>query len=83
MLVYAKDGSELQFPVASKDLQVGDLVLLEKGQYIPADTKILVGDILAKDEEGNEQRFEPKSIAIGGWLILEGTAKGYVSSMDN
>lgn len=78
MIVYAQDGIELTFPSENDTLQVGDLVLLEKGKHIPADTKILVGEIVANHENNKEEIFGPKSIAIGGWLITSGSAKGYV-----
>lgn len=78
MIVYSQEGEALYFPVDNNALQVGDLVLLEKGNYIPADTKVLAGEIFACDENGKMEKFEPKSIAIGGWQIVEGAAKGYV-----
>lgn len=78
MLVYGQDGTEMVFPCPNEQLQVGDLILLEPDNYIPADTKILSGTIIAKDEAQQEQTFEPKSIATGGLFISSGRAKGYV-----
>ncbi|WP_447640664.1 MULTISPECIES: hypothetical protein [Chitinophagaceae] len=78
MLVYAQDGTEMVFPVPKEQLQVGDLVLLEQGNFIPANTKILTGTITVKDENGQEQIFEPKSIVLEGGFVTEGCAKGYV-----
>lgn len=78
MLVYAQDGTEMIFPCPSELLHVGDLVLLVEGYYIPADTKILTGTIAVQDANGDEQTYEPKSIAPQGRLITKGRAKGYV-----
>ncbi|PZP49533.1 MAG: hypothetical protein DI598_07595 [Pseudopedobacter saltans] len=78
MIVYAQDGTELHFPSDNKSLQIGDLLLLEKENHIPADTKILTGEIKAQNESGEMKVFGPKDIAIGGWFIVEGLAKGYV-----
>ncbi|MFT4203255.1 MAG: hypothetical protein QM610_05020 [Chitinophagaceae bacterium] len=78
MLVYAQDGSEMVFPVPNAQLQVGDLVLLDAGSTIPADTKILTGTVETTDTDGNVQVFGPKSIAPLGWLVTKGRAKGYV-----
>ncbi len=78
MLVYAQDGTEMVFPVPNEQLQIGDLVLLEEGDFIPADTRILTGTITVKDENGTPQIFEPKSVALGGLFITKGKAKGYV-----
>lgn len=83
MLVYGAEGGEMQFPVENALLQIGDLVLLEKGTLVPADTKILVGEIEIQPTPTSVENIFVKQglIAPGGLRIVSGTAKGYVFAL--
>ena len=45
MIAFDDEHQELIFPVDSKDLRAGDLLLLKTGEAVPADCKILSGEI--------------------------------------
>lgn len=75
MLVYTADGEEMVFPVENSSLQVGDLVLLEADNLIPAPVKILSGNIVL----ANGESVAKGQIAPAGLRIREGKAKGYVA----
>ncbi|WP_162852491.1 P-type ATPase [Dinghuibacter silviterrae] len=73
MIAFDDQYQELIFPVAPQELRAGDLVLLKAGEVVPADCKLLTGEILV----GETVRTPPQVVEKGG-LIQSGTAKAYV-----
>jgi Cu+-exporting ATPase len=68
------------FPVDSKDLRAGDLLLLQAGATIPADCKLLWGEVQVL-EKGKDAALTwiPPQVVRGGGLVESGTAKAYVT----
>jgi Cu+-exporting ATPase len=73
MIAFDDQYQELIFPVESQDLRAGDLVLLKTGEVVPADCKLLSGEILV----GDIVRTPPQVVEKGGH-IQSGSAKAYV-----
>lgn len=73
MIAFNDQYQELIFPVDSQDLRAGDLVLLKPGEVVPADCKLLSGEI----QVGETVRNPPQVVEKGG-VIQSGTAKAYV-----
>jgi Cu+-exporting ATPase len=73
MIAFDDQHRELVFPVDSGDLRDGDLLLLNAGETIPRDCKLLTGEVLVGD-----QTWRPPAIVPAGGVIIEGSAKAYV-----
>jgi Cu+-exporting ATPase len=65
---------ELVFPVETKDLRVGDLLLLQPGEIVPADCKLLTGEVWVQG-----LAWTPPQILKAGGLVESGTARAYVA----
>jgi Cu+-exporting ATPase len=85
MIAFDDQYKEQIFPVESKNLKVGDLLLVRSGEQVPADLKILSGDA-----EVNEAIITGESLPvfkkmndklIGGSILVNGNVKGYVSAV--
>jgi P-type Cu+ transporter len=85
MIGYDDQHNENIFPVESAHLKVGDLLLIKTGEQVPADCKILSGEV-----EVNEAIITGESIPvfktkndtlIGGSVIANGTVKTYVTAV--
>ncbi len=75
---------ETIFPVDSRQLRSGDLILIKTGEQVPADSKILWGDAQVDEAiitgESLPLSKHPKDLLIGGSLVLEGTIKAQVTN---
>jgi Cu+-exporting ATPase len=82
MIAFDDQHQELIFPVDSKDLRTGDLLLLKAGEEIPADCKLLWGQVtIAENTSGKRSDppiFKAPQILKKGSLVESGTAKAYV-----
>jgi Cu+-exporting ATPase len=85
MIAYDDQHQEHIFPVESTALKVGDLILMNSGDAVPMDCKILSGEV-AVDESIVTGEFIPvdkkiKDQLIGGSIIVNGSAKAYVTAI--
>jgi len=85
MIAYDGDHNEHIFPLENTQLKVGDLVLINTGEQVPMDCKILWGDA-----DVNEAIITGESIPvtktkgdllIGGSVLANGTVKALVSAV--
>lgn len=85
MIAYDKAYNENIFPLESTALRTGDLILLRSGEQVPADCKILWGDVHANEAiitgESVPVNKQQKDILIGGSIITDGTAKAQVTAV--
>lgn len=85
MIAYDNEYKEQIFEVEASSLRVGDLLLLKTGEQVPADCKILWGEVLVNESiiTGESLPIEKKGkdILIGGSTITEGTAKAQVTAV--
>jgi Cu+-exporting ATPase len=82
MIAFDDQHQEIVFPVDSRQLRSGDLILIKTGEQVPADAKILWGEAQADEAIITGESFpiskHPKDLLIGGSLLLEGTVKAQV-----
>lgn len=87
MIAYDDEHKEQVFAVESEQLRSGDLILIKTGEQVPADCKILWGEV-----DVNEAIITGESIPlhkvgkdnlIGGSIIENGTVKAYVTAAGN
>ncbi len=87
MIAYDDQHQEQVFPVESDQLRSGDLLLIKSGEQVPADCKILWGEV-----DVNEAIITGESIPvhkvgkdklIGGSIVVNGTIKAYVTAAGN
>lgn len=87
MIAYDDQHQEQIFAVESDHLRSGDLILIRTGEQVPADCKILWGEV-----EVNESILTGESLPvsragkdhlIGGSVIVSGTVKAYVTAAGN
>ncbi len=87
MIAYDKGYHENVFPVESTSLRVGDLILIKNGEQVPADCKILWGDVNVNEAiitgESVPVSKHPKDALIGGSIITDGTVKAQVTAVGN
>lgn len=85
MIAYDEQHTEHIFPVEAKDLKTGDLILIKSGEQVPADCKILWGNVAV-----NESILTGESLPvnktindnlIGGSIADNGTVKAYVTAV--
>ncbi len=85
MIAYDHEHKEQLFPVENKDLRSGDLVLINTGEQVPADCKILWGEVEANEAiitgESLPVKKRPKDQLIGGSIIETGTVKAQVTAV--
>lgn len=85
MIAYDADHAEHVFPVESKTLKVGDLLLINSGETVPMDCKILWGDASVNEAiiSGESAPVEKKmnDTLIGGSTLDSGTVKAYVTAV--
>jgi cation transport ATPase len=77
MITYDAEHQEHVFPISSNDLRSGDLLLLTRGEQIPAPCKILSGEIWV-DQDGTLTQYTHPAIAPKGGLVQSGQARAYV-----
>ena len=85
MITYDENHEEHIFPVENKDLRTGDLILIKNGEQVPADCKILWGDVSVNEAiitgESVPVTKHSKDKLIGGSLIVDGTVKAQVTAV--
>lgn len=85
MITYDENHEEHLFPVENKDLRTGDLILIKSGEQVPADCKILWGDVNVNEAiitgESVPVSKHSKDKLIGGSLITDGTVKAQVTAV--
>jgi P-type Cu+ transporter len=87
MIAYDAQYNENIFAVESTALKVGDLVLINTGEQVPADCKILSGTATVNEAlltgESEPIHKQQNDIVIGGSLLVSGTIKCYVTAVGN
>ena len=85
MIAFDDQHQEVIFPVENTELRVGDLVLIKTGEQVPADCKVLWGDVQVNEAlitgESTPVAKKKKDQLIGGSLIEEGTVKAQVTAI--
>ena len=85
MIAYDDQHQEHVFPVESKNLKVGDLVLINSGEPVPMDCKILWGEASINEAiiTGESVPVEKKmnDILIGGSTVEKGSIKAYITAV--
>lgn len=85
MIAYDEHHNEHVFPVESKTLKVGDLLLVNNGETVPMDSKILWGEagvnesIITGESAPVEKKMGDK--LIGGSILETGTLKVQVTAV--
>ncbi|GAA4318133.1 cation-translocating P-type ATPase [Flaviaesturariibacter amylovorans] len=87
MIAFDDQHQELIFPIENTQLKVGDLVLINSGEQVPADCKILWGDVQVNEAlltgESAPVAKTKKDPLIGGSVLEQGTAKAIVTAVGN
>lgn len=85
MIAYDEQHTEHVFPVEAKDLKTGDIILINSGEQVPADCKILWGTAAANESiltgESLPVNKTVNDTLIGGSVIDNGTVKAYVTAV--
>ena len=85
MIAFDDKHQEQIFEVESKDLRIGDLLLIKNGEHVPMDCKILWGEANANEAiitgESTPVFKQIKDALIGGSLIESGTIKAQVTAV--
>lgn len=84
MIAYDDQHQEQLFQVEGEHLRSGDLILIRTGEQVPADCKILWGEVEVNESiitgESLPVSKASKDHLIGGSLVLSGTVKAYVTA---
>ncbi|TCJ18222.1 cadmium-translocating P-type ATPase [Flaviaesturariibacter flavus] len=87
MIAFDDQHQEHIFPIENTELKVGDLVLVNTGEQVPADCKILWGDVEVNEAiltgESLPVAKGKKDALIGGSVLAAGTAKAVVTAVGN
>ena len=87
MIAFDEDHQEQIFPIESNQLKTGDLILINTGEKVPSDCKILWGDANVNESiltgESLPVFKTKKDILIGGIVIENGTVKAQVTATGN
>ncbi|RYY91888.1 MAG: HAD family hydrolase, partial [Chitinophagaceae bacterium] len=87
MIAFDDQHQEIIFPIENTQLKVGDLLLINAGEQVPADCKILWGDVQANEAiltgESLPVPRGKKDPLIGGSVLESGTAKAMVTAVGN
>jgi len=85
MIVFDDQHKEIIFNVESNTLKVGDLVLINAGETIPMDSKILWGEASVNESivtgESVPVYRKANDLLLGGSTIDNGTVKAYVTAV--
>jgi Cu+-exporting ATPase len=85
MIVFDEDHKEIIFNVESQTLKVGDLILVNAGETVPMDSKILWGEANVNESivTGESEPIQRKKndLLLGGSTIQDGTIKAYVTAV--
>ncbi|SJZ35246.1 Cu+-exporting ATPase [Sediminibacterium ginsengisoli] len=84
MIAYDEHHQEHVFPVESTSLKVGDLLLINSGEHVPMDSKILWGEASVNEAiitgESSPVYKKMNDRLIGGSILESGTVKVYVTA---
>jgi P-type Cu+ transporter len=87
MIAFDGDHKEVIFPIENTQLKTGDLVLINTGDQVPADCKILWGEAHINEAlltgESTPIQKKAKDHIIGGSIVEEGTLKAQVTATGN
>jgi len=87
MIVFDENHKEILFSVESDTLKVGDLILMNTGETIPMDCKVLWGEANVNESivtgESVPVHRKMNDILLGGSTIENGTIKAYVTAVGN
>ena len=87
MIVFDENHKEILFTVDSDTLKVGDLVLINAGETIPMDCKVLWGEANVNESivtgESVPVFRKMNDILLGGSTIENGTLKAYITAVGN
>jgi Cu+-exporting ATPase len=82
MIAFDEHHHEVILPIENSQLKVGDLVLVKAGELVPADAKILWGEVNVSEAiitgESTPVLKKAKDKLIGGSLLVDGTVKAQV-----
>ena len=85
MIVFDEHHKEVIFNVESNTLKVGDLILINAGETVPMDSKILWGEANVNEAivtgESVPVHRKMNDILLGGSTIENGTVKAYVTAV--
>jgi Cu+-exporting ATPase len=87
MIAFDDQHQELIFPLENTQLKSGDLILIKSGEQVPADCKILWGEVSVNEAvitgESLPISKKPKDVLMGGSLIADGSVKAQVTAGAN
>ena len=87
MIAFDDQHQEQIFPVENTELRTGDLILIKSGEQVPADCKILWGEVHVNEAmltgESIPVHKVGKDTLIGGSIIQNGTVKAQVTAVGN
>ncbi len=85
MIVFDDQHKEVIFNVESETLKVGDLILINSGETIPMDSKILWGEANVNESivtgESVPVHKKTTDLLLGGSTVENGTLKAYVTAV--
>ena len=85
MIVFDENHKEIIFNVESTSLKVGDIILVNAGETIPMDSKILWGEASVNESIVTGESLpvfrKMHDILLGGSTIENGTIKAYVTAV--
>ena len=85
MIVFDEHHKEIIFTVAADTLKVGDILLINSGETVPMDCKILSGEADVNEAivtgESLPVHRKMKDILLGGSTIENGSIKAYVTAV--
>ncbi|MDE3124792.1 MAG: cadmium-translocating P-type ATPase [Bacteroidota bacterium] len=85
MIAFDDQHQEQVFEVAPETLRVGDLILINTGEQVPTDCKILWGEVAVNESlltgESIPVHKSKKDVLIGGSTIETGTVKAQVTAI--
>jgi P-type Cu+ transporter len=84
MIAFDEHHQEVILPIENVHLKTGDLVLIKSGEQVPADCKILWGDVTVNESiitgESLPVEKHAKEKLIGGSVLVDGTVKAMVTA---
>ena len=85
MIVFDEHHKEIIFNVAADTLKVGDILLINSGETVPMDCKILSGEANVNEAivtgESAPVHRKMKDILLGGSTVENGSIKAYVTAV--
>jgi Cu+-exporting ATPase len=85
MIVFDENHKEIIFNVESTTLKVGDIILINSGETVPMDSKILWGEANVNESivtgESVPVQRKKNELLLGGSTIQDGSLKAYVTAV--